>query len=491
MEPKHIRFGGGPPESIFNPAVLVVVLIAGILLLLLPRTKAIIPFLFAAILVPYDQIVVLGSIHLPMLRILLFFGFARIAWTKLSGKGQIFSGGLNGLDKTVIFLCVFVAVDSVLLWQEFSVVIYQLGVLDTCLGSYIVLRFLIRDEEGVKRALRTLACVTIVVAGIMTYEAMTGRNLLYTSLGGMHADIMQHALTRNDHIRAAGAFGHPILAGSFGGFMFPLFVGLASMEKKGRKFMVLGAIGAAVMGITANSSTALLGLLAGIGGFCFWPLRRNMRLIRWGIVTTLAGGQLYMKSPVWHIISDVDLAGGSDSYHRYQLVDQCIRHFTSWALVGTKDYASWGWDLWDLSNQYVLTADTAGLIPFALFLTAIVLGFKYVGRMRRSADAAGDRKQEIFVWAFGASLFANVVAFFGIDYFDQTIVAWYALLAMITTVTLPIRMAEPERKAALKFVPDFAFRPALASGPMRSLQSDGSEKEDGNAKTGLSVRNIR
>jgi hypothetical protein len=47
----------------------------------------------------------------------------------------------------------------------------------------------------------------------------------------------------------------------------------------------------------------------------------------------------------------------------------------------------------------------------------------------------GETKQALFVWAIGAALFANAVAFFGISYFDQTIVVWYALLAMISTVT--------------------------------------------------------
>ncbi len=103
-----------------------------------------------------------------------------------------------------------------------------------------------------------------------------------------------------------------------------------------------------------------------------------------------------------------------------QLVDQCIRHFWDWALIGTKNFGSWGWDMWDLSNQYVGTADTVGLIPFIAFLAILVYGFKYVGTARKTCES--DRKQELFVWAIGASLFANVVAYMGIGYLDQIIV---------------------------------------------------------------------
>jgi hypothetical protein len=68
------------------------------------------------------------------------------------------------------------------------------------------------------------------------------------------------------------------------------------------------------------------------------------------------------------------------------------------------------------------------------FLAIIVFGFKYLGRARKTAKA--DRRQELFIWALGSALFANCVAFFGISYFDQTIVVWYALLAVIPAATL-------------------------------------------------------
>jgi hypothetical protein len=118
-------------------------------------------------------------------------------------------------------------------------------------------------------------------------------------------------------------------------------------------------------------------------------------------------------------------------------VNQCILHFWDWALVGSKNYGFWGWDMWDLSNQYVAIADPSGLIPLLCFLAIIVFGFKYLGRARRAS--AGDKRQAWFIWALGASLFANVVAFFGISYFDQTIVVWYALLAMIPAAVLGVR----------------------------------------------------
>jgi hypothetical protein len=71
-----------------------------------------------------------------------------------------------------------------------------------------------------------------------------------------------------------------------------------------------------------------------------------------------------------------------------------------------------------------------------LFITTIVLGFRYLGKARRSTT---DRKQQFFLWAMSASMFANIVAFFGVSYYDQTIVVWYALLAMICAMRTSVR----------------------------------------------------
>ena len=469
MEPTNLRFGGGVAESIFSPFALAVVLIAGILICLLPRTKAIMPLLAAGILIPTDQVLVLGGLHFPMLRVLALFGFVRMFWAKLSGKDEIFSGGMNGIDKAMLVMTMFIALDGILLWQVSTEVIFQLGNLYSTFGMYFLLRFLIRNEEDVERAIRVLACVTVLVAFVMMGELATGKNLLYATLGGARS-FLGSVTERADHLRATGPFAHPNLAGTFGGIVLPLFVGLWPRSGTNRKYAALGVVAAAVIPFAASSSTALAGFLGGLVAFCFWPFRRNMRVLRWGIVGTLVSLHLYMRSPVWHLISDIDLTGGSSSYHRYMLVDQCIRHFWDWMLIGTRDYANWGWDMFDLSNQYVAVAEPSGLIPLISLIAILVFGFKYVGRARAAAE--GDKKQELFIWALGASLFANLIAFFGISYFDQTSIVWYAILAIVITATAYARNEQPVPQA-INVVPEAnpISRTELLPGPVRQFGS--------------------
>ncbi|MHB8524812.1 MAG: O-antigen ligase family protein [Candidatus Acidiferrales bacterium] len=462
MEPRKLIFGGGVSHTIFNPVVFVAVLIAGVLICIWPRNKAIAVFLTMAILIPMDQVLLIGPMHFPVLRILALFGFIRIIREKLTLKTAVFSGGMNGIDKALILLTLLTVVDGVLLWQKSAEFIFQMGNLFTAFGAYFLLRFFVRDEEDVERAIRVFAYIAAVVAVLMLYEQATGTNPVYGLLGGARATLYATDVVRDHRIRAAASFGHPILAGTFGAVLLPLFVGLWLKDRKNRAIAIMGILASTIIPIAANSSTSLLGFLGGVGALCLWPVRKMMRLMRWGVVFVILMLNMVMKSPVWHLIDDAGVVGGSSSYHRYELVNQCILHFSSWFFVGTKNYASWGFDMWDLSNQYVAVAETAGLIPLILFLTIIVMAFKYLGKARNGIE---DRKRELFLWAIGSALFANSVAFFGISYFDQTIVAWYALLAIVAAASTACFRTCKDTAIQTNFVPEPVA--AFAAGMLR------------------------
>jgi hypothetical protein len=432
----HPKFGGGVSTSVVNPAVLITILVVGILICLWPRKKALAAFLGAAILIPMDQVVLIGPAHFSMLRVLVIFGIVRLLKEKFSSKQPLFSGGINRLDFAVILLAIFTAVNGILLFQAMGAVIDQLGVLYTVLGVYVLLRSLIRSEEDVVHCIRIFAYIAIVVASVMGYEFATGHNP-YALLGGARAADYATVVIRDDKFRAQGPFGHSILAGTFGATLVPLFVALWWKGKKHRWLVVAAIISSTIITLTCNSSTPVMGYAAGLLALCFWPLRKRMRVVRWGIVFTLLGLQIVMKGPVWSLIEKIDITGGSSSWHRYMLVDQCIRHFSDWWLIGVKDTSVWGWDMWDTANEYVGTCDNSGLIPFVLLIAILVYGFKYLGRARRAAER--DKKRTLFIWSICAALFAHVVSFIGISYWDQTQVAWAALLAMISAIVVNSR----------------------------------------------------
>jgi len=438
LEPKNLRFGGGLAETVLNPAVLLLILVAGVLMCILPRKQAMLAFLVASILIPMDQVLLIGGMHFPMLRLLVLFGAVRIFRDRNTSRYKIFSGGLNKIDLSVILLTVFTAVNGILLFQQSGAVIFQLGNVYTVFGIYFLLRFLIRDDDDIVRMIRTLACIAAFVAVIMAWEIKTGHNP-YAMLGGSNSSFYADLMQRDDRFRAMGCFGHPILAGTFGAILVPLFVLLWRRGKKDRVLAAVGIVSSIIIVLTSNSSTPVLAYAGGVFAIFLWPIRRWMRVVRWSLVFLLVSLHMVMKAPVWHLISRIDISGGSSGYHRYMLIDQCIRHFSDWWLIGVKSTYDWGWDMWDTANQYVSTCDASGLLPFLLFLATIVYGFKYLGKAR---TVVRDKQKQLFLWAMGACLFANVVSFVGISYWDQTQVVWYGLLAAISAAALVRRQQE-------------------------------------------------
>jgi len=405
------------------------VILAGLSILLLPQRKIIVPFLLTTLLIPYDQILVIAGLHFPILRILIFFAMIRIFLIRGRGKWSVFSGGANKVDKCLIFLFVTTAVAGVLLFLNTQELIFQLGEIYTGFGTYFLLRCVIRDRKDVVQVIRTLAVVTVVLGGVMLVEHWTKGWNPYALLGGAKAQAFASGAMRDGSVRATGSFAQPILAGTFGAVAFPLFFALWLSDRKQRAAALLGMLGATLMVLACNSNTAVVGYSAGIVALCFWPIRSMLGIVRWGIAAALVGLQIVMKAPVYHLITRVGASG--DSYHRYMLIDQCVHHFFSWWLIGTKSTASWGWDMWDTADQYVQTADNSGLLALILLVAILVFGFRYLSKARRSA---ANKREAVFIWAIGAALFAQAIAFFGISLWQQAVVEWYLLLAVIAAV---------------------------------------------------------
>jgi hypothetical protein len=96
--------------------------------------------------------------------------------------------------------------------------------------------------------------------------------------------------------------------------------------------------------------------------------------------------------------------------------------------------------MWDTSNQYVAEGESGGLAAFILFILLISYSFGKLGRARKAVE--GDRNREWYFWLIGCALFSHVVGFFGISYFDQTRMSWFALLVIILAATAPVLAAD-------------------------------------------------
>jgi hypothetical protein len=432
MEPVHIRFGGGAADTLLHPLVGLEMAIVMILILCLPRRRAIVPFLFAIFSIPLGQVVVLAGVHFTVLRILIITGLVRRVMSKQTTPAGAFGARVKSLDPPVTLWAVMSLMIFSLQWMDAQATVKSLGDFLDMLGGYFAIRFLIQDKADVRLAVRALAAVAVLMGICMTNEQVTHINI-FGFLGGVSITPQ----VRDGKLRSQGAFGVFIDAGVFGAILVPLLVWLWS-EVKSRVAAALGLAGATAMILTCNSSTPILAGAGGIVGLCFWPLRRQMRLFRRVVVLTLTALHLVMNGPVWALIARVDLTGASSGYHRYYLVDNLIRHFSDWWLLGYKDYNTWGWDMWDLSNQFVAVGLTGGLATLVAFIWILARSFSGIGTARKLV-AVVDRKQEWFLWCLGSALIANVVGWFGCSYMAQMQMALFALLAMISVAIFDAR----------------------------------------------------
>jgi hypothetical protein len=426
VEPEHLRFGGGAAESTILPFWALYLLVAVVLILTLPRGKAIMPLLVAIFTIPMSQVVVLGGMHFLALRILILAGLARRARFRESSAGGKFPGGFNPLDRVVVLF----SISSVIVfWIEFmgmAALIQGLGDLVDGLGGYLVVRFLIPDGAAIRTTIKAMAAVCVIQGVCMIYEYTSGVNV-FGIIGGMPLA----AAIRDGKIRAAGSLG-ALTSGPLAGVLIPMFLWLWTRGKSGMAACA-GIVGALAMVITSNSSTSILALGASILGLAFWPLRKKMRMVRWALVTILVSLHLVMKAPVWALIARIDLTGSSSGYHRFILVDLTIRHFSDWWLIGCTYYGAWAFDMWDTCNQFVDTALRGGLVSLVCYIMIFTRGFGAIGNARKKVQ--GDRGQEWFLWCLGTALFATLAAQFGINYMAQLMMSFFPLLCCISVAT--------------------------------------------------------
>jgi hypothetical protein len=415
-----------------SPLVLVAMIIAAALVLLLPRKSAIVPFLVFTFLTPLGQEFYFGGLHFFAQRIVILCGCLRLLSSRSSSPGGVLPGGFTKIDNAFTIWAIWRVFAFVLLYRQGSALTNQLGFVWDTLGAFFLARYLIRDIGDIRRVARVFVVIAVLMAACMLYEHYKLTNVFGLLTGGrVTVDI------RAGRARCRGVFEQEILASAFGGTLVPLFLWLWKAGSS-KLYAVIGMVAATVITITSASSTGISAYAFGILALCLWPLRKYMRQLRWCIVAAIVCLAFVMKAPVWFVLEHVDFAGGSTGWDRANLIDQCVRHFWDWWLVGTASYATWGDFTWDLCNQFVGEAETGGLATLVLFVTIIYRCFGKIGAARAAAE--GNRPRGWLLWTLGALLCAHMAAFMGISYFDQTKVWWFVTLAMICTVTTTRRL---------------------------------------------------
>jgi hypothetical protein len=394
----------------------------GLLMLVLPRRYAMLPVLAMVCYMTMGQRVIILGLNFTMIRLLLLCGFVRVF-----ARGEVVGGKLEPIDRAMIWWVLASIVTYTLLWRSTEAFVNRLGLAYDALGLYLLFRVLVRDVDDMRRVVVQFAWLVIPLAVSMLVEKSIGRNP-FSALGGVPPE----TIVREGVLRCQGPFAHPILAGAFGSALLPLFLSLWSQRGVSGLLVLCAIVSSGVIVWTAGSSGPLMAAALGMIGWWLFTLRRQMRAVRWTLGLTILALHLAMAVPVWFLLARVGVFGGSTGYHRAILIDHAVHRFSEWWLVGTQSTGHWGYYMFDITNQYVLVGVQGGLISLVLFVTIIVRCFAAVGRAVHEWGDAHRQAQKL-AWGLGVSLLVHAVNYISVPYFDQNIVNWYLLLAMICT----------------------------------------------------------
>lgn len=426
-----------------NTLGLVFIIIMGILTIFLPRRFAIVPVIVTCLHITLGQVLVIAGLHFTAMRIIVLFG-----WIRLIGRKEFSSIKVNEIDIAIICWVISNMVMYNLLRQTSTAFFNRLGFAYNAIGIYFLFRFLIRDFSEISRSFKIFAIAIVPLTIAMLFEQLTSVNL-FSVFGGV--PVLN--VVREGRFRSQGPFISPILAGTFGATLIPFFVALWFKEQ-GKKFAIIGALAATFITLAAASGGPVMSYIFGFIGLSMWPLRKHMRAVQWTSLFLLIFAHIFMKAPVWYLMARASSLVGGGGWHRSYLIDQAIAHFNEWWLLGIEYTAHWmptalevDPNNADITNQFLAQGVQGGLLTMILLILVIVLGFRAIGKALKILENQ-PFSVKITLWSMGAALFAHVMSFMSVSYFDQIMVSWYFLLAAISTANSQTKLFRDQKNIA-------------------------------------------
>ena len=411
-------------STFLHPLAAFALVSLGLLTIALPRKWALVPLMVLTNFVPCSQRIAIFGLDFNLLRLIVMFGLLRVLI-----KGELFAVKINLMDKLFIGWAISVTVLRTMQHRSPGMLVTMCGTMLEGAGGYIVVRCLIRSWDDVIALAKGVAVIAIPVGIFFFIEKNTGRNY-FSIFGG----VGKYTIKREGKLRAMGAISNPITAGCYWAALVPMMAAL--YWQKGMKALaVLGTLGGLVVVYACASSTPLAAMMAAFLGAYLFKYRYHLGDIRKGVIYVLIVLHILKTmrgKPVWHLLSSIDLVGGSTGWHRYFLIDECIKRVHEWFVWGVKYTGHWGWGLWDITNQYVYEATRGGMLTLCFFVAEIFFAFKALGLIWRTFE--DDRPRLAMAWGVGVSLFVHCCSFIAVSYFGQMVIGWYLTIALIGSV---------------------------------------------------------
>jgi hypothetical protein len=400
--------------EMINKATIVITVLLSLMAILVPRKYILLPYIIGACFVPTDQRIIIMGLDFTVLRILVAAGVARIFV-----RNENVMIHWNKFDYLVFMWVICGAFVYSIQWMTGRAIINRCGVLFDVIGLYWLFRKTVRSWDDVKTAINFYAICIIALAPFVAMEWMSGDNP-FGALGRVTT------LIRDEEYRCQAAFPHSIMLGLFCAILMPLFVGFARMGKT-RILYVLATAALLFIIAATRSSTPILTFAAVIFLLCMYGFRKFAYAAGWAFLVTIVGLHILMNKPVWHLFARINVLGSSTGWHRFNIIDQAIKHFSQWAILGCKDTNSWGWGLGDVTNQFVLEGVRGGFVTLFLFILMLSVGLKNILNICLHER---QRAKRFMLWSIFVMMLAHCISFLGSSYFGQITMLYYMSLSI-------------------------------------------------------------
>lgn len=396
------------------PSVLLAIVLCSFLIIV-PRRFFLFPFIMVACFVPMNQRSILFGLDFTLLRMLMLVGIM-----KLTLMSEIRIIQWNRFDRLILIWAIIGSLVYIIQQATFGAIINRFGFMFDSLGMYWLFRQVVRDWEDVYLVVKIFAIFAIITAPLIALEKFQGSS--FFSLFGP----VQGAFHRG-RFRAAGPFPHFIMMGCFWALVLPFFYARIKVMKKNMLYWLACFSSLSSIYFSA-SSTPIMTVGAIIIFWLLYSYRMHGNKIFKITCCILFLLHLIMKAPVWHLMSRVDIFGGSTGWHRYYLFDSFVNHVSEWLILGTKSTAHWGRGLTDITNQFVLEGVRGGMITLIIFIMIIYGAVKIPGNLSLGNIAPEAKWMS---WAICVAMLGHFATFWGVSYFGQINMLLYFTFSLV------------------------------------------------------------
>ena len=447
LEPLYGRIGKNHSGGLWrtmNLGALVFLIVSATGIMALPRKWAPIPLLATGCYMTIGQGIELGSISLPVYRLVLAAGLLRVILRR-----EAMAGGMNTIDKLMITWAAWLVFAS--FFHESmpgAGPIYASGFVYNVMLVYFLTRVWCSDLSELMAMLRILAWLLVPVALAMLAEHAIERNIF-----GIFGGVPEGVYIRDGAIRAQGPFAHPILAGTVGAVCLPMMV---AIWRRYRISAIIGLAACVAIVLASTSSGPLMSLLMGLFALLLWSYRSWLRVVQWAVIGAYVAAEILMARPAYYLMSKVDLTGSSTGWYRARLIQSAFEHLSEWWAFGTDYTGHWMATTLDPSGQhaditsyYIFVGIIGGLLAMLLLIAIMWRAFAWVGQCVRDAPAAIQEDHRFMIWCLGAGLFAHAGTSLSVAYTDQSMMFFWLNIGVISSMYSVMTMqAAAEKRAA-------------------------------------------